>query len=194
MRFLTLFIVLGPVAEALAPNVGVMAVGRLLSGLGAGGSLVLVPIYISEIAPPAQKGFFGAFTQIMCNAGILLTQLLGLFLSHGQMWRVTLAVGGAIGVLQFAGLALAVESPKYQADHGNPKGAKDTLRRIRGHAADIQKEINGWGLQDDGIVEGMYSTLMHRMLSYLLLQKNVRHCWTMKTTSTVKQLPAKEVH
>ena len=158
MRFLTLSMALGPVAEALAPNVGIMTFGRFISGLGAGSALVIVPIYISEIAPPGQKGFFGAFTQIMCNAGILLTQLLGLFLSHGQMWRVILAVGGAIGVLQFAGLTLAVESPKYQADHGDPKGAKNTLRRIRGHDVDVQIEIDGWGVQDDDLVEGMCVT------------------------------------
>ena len=154
MRINTLCLSLGPVAEALAPNIAIMTIGRFVSGIGAGASLVVVPIYISEIAPPSQKGFFGAFTQIMCNAGILLTQVLGLFLSRGQMWRFILAVAGIVAGFQFLGLFLAVESPKYQADNGNPSGAKETLRRIRGHKVDLQAEIDGWGVQGEDVAEG----------------------------------------
>lgn len=154
MRCATLFLALGPVAEALAANIGTLTLGRLVSGVGAGAALVVVPIYISEIAPPGRRGFFGAFTQIMTNTGILSTQVLGLFLSHGQMWRVILVVGGAVAVLQFVGLTVAVESPKYQADHGNAKGAKEDLRRIRGRTTEIQAEVDGWGIQSDDTIGG----------------------------------------
>ncbi|KIW89544.1 uncharacterized protein Z519_09700 [Cladophialophora bantiana CBS 173.52] len=148
MRVNTFLLALGPLAEALAPNIGVLSAGRFISGLGAGVSVVVVPIYISEIAPPKEKGFFGAFTQIMTNMGIFTTQLLGYFLSHGQMWRIILAVAGMIGVLQFAGLAFSVESPKWQAAHGEPRQANGNLRRIRGQKADIQEEVEGWIVQD----------------------------------------------
>ncbi len=147
MRINTLLLALGPLGETLAPNITVLALGRLVSGLGAGVSVVVVPIYISEIAPPKEKGFFGAFTQIATNVGIFTTQLLGYFLSHGQMWRVILAVAGIIGVAQFVGLLFAVDSPKWQANHANPRQAKDNLQRIRGHKADLGEEIEGWGLQ-----------------------------------------------
>ncbi|KIW61614.1 hypothetical protein, variant [Exophiala xenobiotica] len=147
MRINTLLLALGPLGETLAPNITVLALGRLVSGLGAGVSVVVVPIYISEIAPPKEKGFFGAFTQIATNVGIFTTQLLGYFLSHGQMWRVILAVAGIIGVAQFVGLLFAVDSPKWQANHANPRQAKDNLKRIRGHKADLGEEIEGWGLQ-----------------------------------------------
>ena len=149
MQITSVFFIVGPAFEALSPNIGVMAFGRLLSGVGAGASVVVVPIYISEIAPPAEKGFFGAFTQIMCNVGILITQLLGYFLSHGQYWRIILAAGGAIGVAQSMGLLLSVESPKYVADQGNGTQAKRILRKIRGEGSDIEEEVSGW--QKDGI-------------------------------------------
>ncbi|KAF2278833.1 uncharacterized protein EI97DRAFT_371602 [Westerdykella ornata] len=155
MLLTTLFFSLGPIFEALTFNISVMAVGRLISGLGAGGSVVVVPIYISEIAPPAEKGFFGTFTQIMCNVGILLTQLLGYFLSRGQSWRIILAVGGAIGVVQGLGLLLTVESPKYVADHGDPVQAKRILRKIRGSNYDVDEEMSAWGVAgtDDPVGE-----------------------------------------
>lgn len=50
MRYNTVFFAIGPVLEALAPSVAVMAVGRFISGLGAGAATVVVPIYISEVS------------------------------------------------------------------------------------------------------------------------------------------------
>ncbi|KAF2014784.1 hypothetical protein BU24DRAFT_347930 [Aaosphaeria arxii CBS 175.79] len=146
MQLTTIFFALGPVLEALSPNIGVLAFGRLLSGVGAGAAVVVVPIYISEIAPPAEKGFFGAFTQIMCNVGILLTQLLGYFLSHGQYWRLILAIGGCIGVGQSFGLLLTVESPRFLAEQGETSKARRILRKLRGEKADIDTEISSWGI------------------------------------------------
>ncbi|KAF2643726.1 hypothetical protein P280DRAFT_420071 [Massarina eburnea CBS 473.64] len=144
MQITTIFFTIGPAFEALSPNMGVMAFGRLLSGVGAGAAVVVVPIYISEIAPPAEKGFFGAFTQIMCNVGILVTQLLGYFMSHGQYWRIILAAGGVIGVVQSLGLLLTTESPKYLADQGHTTQAKRILRKIRGETSDIDEEVSSW--------------------------------------------------
>lgn len=156
MQLTSIFFIVGPIFEALSPNIGVMATGRLLSGVGAGASVVIVPIYISEIAPPAQKGFFGAFTQIMCNVGILLTQLLGYFLSHDQYWRIILAAGGLIGVLQLLGLFFSVESPKYLAEQGRTSQAKKALRAIRGQDTDINEEFSSWAVDGAHDVNGKF--------------------------------------
>lgn len=150
MQLNTGLFMLGPIAEVLAPNVGVMAIGRFVSGLGAGAAVVVVPIYISEVAPPSKKGFFGAFTQIMTNLGIFITQLLGLFLSRGHLWRIILAVGGGFGLLQLIMLLFGVESPKWSADRGRTDEAKETLQRIRGSGYDIKEEVSGWHLDTSG--------------------------------------------
>lgn len=154
MQLTTIFFAIGPVFEALSPNIGTMAFGRLLSGLGAGASVVVVPIYISEISPPAEKGFFGSFTQIMCNVGILVAQLLGYFLSHDSYWRIILAAGGVIGIVQSLGLVLSVESPKYLADQGNSTKARRILRKLRGDKFDLTEEITSWGVDSAEAVEG----------------------------------------
>lgn len=160
MLLTTIFFTLGPLFEAASPSIEVLAFGRLLSGVGAGASVVVVPIYISEIAPPADKGFFGAFTQIMCNVGILITQLLGYFLSHGQYWRVILATGGFIGLVQSLGLFLSVESPSYLADNGESTKAKRVLRQLRGEGANIDDEIRGWKSDDTAAVDEEEQTLL----------------------------------
>lgn len=145
MRYTTVFFTLGPLAEACAQSVELMAFGRFLSGIGAGAAVVVVPLFISEVAPPGQKGLFGSFTQVMVNFGILIAQILGYFLSHGQFWRIILGVGGVLGLTQLSGLSFAVESPKWAADHGRPMAAKRDLQMIRGMTFDIQKEVEAWG-------------------------------------------------
>ncbi|KAE8351713.1 general substrate transporter [Aspergillus coremiiformis] len=144
LRATTIFFILGPVAEAFASSIPVLGLGRFLSGIGAGASIVVGPIYISEIAPPSAKGFFGAFTQVMTNVGILLTQSLGYFLSRESLWRVILAIAGIIGFLELLGLFLVPESPTWLADHQNGNVARKVLQRIRGKNADIEPEVEGW--------------------------------------------------
>lgn len=145
MRLNTIPITLGPIIAAFAPNVAAMSIGRLFSGVGAGAALVVVPIYISEIAPVERKGFYGSFTQIMTNVGIFVTQLIGYWLSHDSAWRVILGIAGLIGLLQAVQLFFAVESPKWLAERGRNKEARDVLRRLRGTEDGIDEEIKSWG-------------------------------------------------
>ena len=56
----------------------VLLVGRLVVGLSAGLNTVLVPIYISEIAPVNLRGGPGVFNQLAVTFGIFLGQILGL--------------------------------------------------------------------------------------------------------------------
>ncbi len=146
MRIMSIVLTVGPIVEALAPSIAVMCIGRLISGIGAGAAVVVVPIYISEIAPPKEKGLFGALTQIMINVGILVAQLLGYFLSKGNLWRIILAVSGGIGALEFLALWLVPESPKWLAENSHPKRARDSLRKIRGRTVDLDAEVKSWNV------------------------------------------------
>lgn len=146
MRLTTIFFVIGPIFESAAPSISLLAFGRILSGIGAGSALVVVPIYISEVAPPKEKGLFGAATQIMVNAGIVIAQVLGYFLSKGSMWRIILAVAGGIGIFQLLALSVVPESPKWLAEHRNPQHARHILRRMRGKKVDLDEEVKAWNV------------------------------------------------
>jgi sugar porter (SP) family MFS transporter len=144
MRITSMFFVLGSGLETLAGTVPIMSFGRLLSGIGAGASTVIVPLYISEVAPPKERGLFGSMTQVTINIGILITQTLGYYLSKGSMWRIILGVGAGIGLLQGIGLFFVPESPAWLAAHKNPQRAVRTLQRIRGSDYSIADEIEDW--------------------------------------------------
>jgi MFS family permease len=146
MRLMAAVFSLGSVIEACAASMAVLALGRFLSGVGAGVSVVVVPIYISEIAPLRDRGLFGVMTQISINLGLLLTQIAGYYLSHGNRWRIILAIGAAVGLLQSSLLLLLPESPAWAAANGDVMLGKGTLQRIRGGRCDISDEIASWDL------------------------------------------------
>lgn len=155
MRLISVFFIIGPLVESLANNIGVLCLGRVLSGVGAGAAIVVVPIYISEVAPPKEKGLFGALTQTMINIGILVTQLLGYFLSKGNLWRIILGAAGVVGLAQLLGLFLVPESPKWLAEHNNPQLARRILQRIRGRHANLDEEVKAWNVDSSETDIGM---------------------------------------
>lgn len=153
MRISAPFHILGSFMEALSLNIPTIAFGRFLSGLGSGASLVVGPIYISEIAPSGARGVLGAGTQIMTNTGILVSQVLGYFFSHGSMWRTILGTAGAIGILQLTLLMFMSESPEWLGANGKLESAWRTMKKIRGgsvNPAEASKwaphEHDGYGI------------------------------------------------
>ena len=150
MRITSVFFVLGSSLETLAGTVPIMSAGRFLAGVGAGASTVIVPLYISEIAPPNERGLFGTMTQVTINSGILITQTMGYFLSKGSLWRIILAVGAGIGLSQAMGLFFVPESPAWLAAHKDPARAARTLQRIRGKGQSIAEETEDWDIPKAG--------------------------------------------
>ncbi|SPO06703.1 related to glucose transporter-3 [Cephalotrichum gorgonifer] len=150
MRLTALCYLTGSVTETLASGIVAMAAGRLITGLGAGASTVIVPLYISEVAPPAERGFFGAMTQVSINVGILATQTFGYLLSSEYMWRWVFFIGLALSAAQGVGLLVVPESPAWLAAHGKGAVARRTLQRIRGRHFDISAEAASWDKDNDG--------------------------------------------
>lgn len=136
---------LGPVLTALASDVLLLTTGRFVSGIGAGFSAVVVPIYIAEICPPAHKGFFGASTQLSINLGILAVEIVDTLLLPGDHWRLAMASGGFISFFQLLALLVAgQESPKWLAEQGRSSAAVQGLSMIRGSGTDIEEELRNW--------------------------------------------------
>lgn len=144
MRLLTAALFLGPVAEALAQTISTLTLGRFVSGTGAGAATVICPVYVAEVAPLAQRGLFGAFTQVMINLGIVIAQLLGYFLGGDQRWRYILGTAALIAIVTWLGLLTAPETPKWLAENNRPRMAKGVLQSVRGHDSDIRGEMAGW--------------------------------------------------
>lgn len=138
-------------------------------------------MYISEVAPPQNKGLFGATTQIAINLGILFTLFLGYIFAEGSEWRVVLAAGVGVAVLQGFALCLVPESPAWLAANRDPETAVHLLQRIRGTDIDLAAEIQKWNVvvpkgcagELDGLLHpSTYITKISTQIGFLEVMRN----------------------
>src|ERR1700736_1580274 len=96
LRVLAIFYVLSALGCAFAVSWPMLLVARFIGGLGIGGSSVLGPVYIAELAPARWRGRLVGLFQINIVIGILLAYLSNAIIAHFQLglieWRVELGV------------------------------------------------------------------------------------------------------
>jgi sugar porter (SP) family MFS transporter len=106
---------------------------RVLGGLAIGGSSVLAPVYISEIAPARRRGALVGLFQICVVTGILLAYCSNYALGAAGLgpleWRAKLAAPALPAVLVLLLLYSIPNSARWLADKGRGPEALDVLRR-----------------------------------------------------------------
>ena len=119
------------VGSALAPDPYSFSVWRLVGGLGVGVSSIVVPAYISEIAPPAIRGRLVALYQFQLVFGILVAYASNFALASlfGLDWRWML---GAEAIPAFVYLVLVTRVPESPRWLLSRKGDEAESRRILG--------------------------------------------------------------
>ncbi len=124
---------LGAVGSALAPNVAIFILARVIGGLGIGISTVVAPMYISEIAPPQHRGRLAGMFQFNIVFGILVAFVSNALLAGigVNAWRWMLGVAAFPSVLYtFFCLALP-ESPRWLlVKKGDREKGLQVLQRI----------------------------------------------------------------
>ena len=107
---------------------------RLIGGLGIGGSSVLGPMYIAEIAPAKWRGRLVGFFQFNVVGGILLAYLsnylLGLASFGAAEWRWKLGVSALPAVLFFLLLFGIPRSPRWLVKKTRIAEAREVLVKI----------------------------------------------------------------
>ena len=122
---------------ALAESATMLTIFRVLSGLAVGGTSVVAPMYISEIAPAKNRGRLVSFNQFAITIGIVLAYIFDyLLIGFGDnAWRYMLVVPAVFGVLFLIFLlAKFPESPRWLLAHGRKDEAIKVLANIGGSA------------------------------------------------------------
>jgi len=119
---------------ALSTSLMSLMLFRIIGGIGMGGSSVVAPVYIAEVAPSVWRGrLVGAF-QINIIGGILLAYLsnylVGTFSLGLNEWRWQLGVAAAPAALFLAALLGIPESARWLAARGRLAKASDALRKL----------------------------------------------------------------
>ena len=134
------------IGSALAPNFILFLSFRMLGGIGVGASLILAPMYIAEIAPPAIRGRMVSFNQLNIVIGLSLAFFTNyLILSLGDSdaswvktlgidqhnWRWMLGLEALPAILYFFGLYLVPKSPRWLAMKGRDEEALAVMKLFR---------------------------------------------------------------
>lgn len=125
---------------------------RFIGGLGIGGSSVLGPTYIAEIAPASKRGRLVGFFQFNIVSGILLAYfsnyVIGtLGFARDLEWRWMLGVSAVPALFFFLMLFGIPQSPRWLVQKGRVDEARDILRmsgeaNYEGELNDIVRSID----------------------------------------------------
>ena len=131
------------IGSALAPNPLAFAALRFIGGVGIGVSTVVAPAYVSEIAPPGERGKLVALYQFNIVFGILVAYISNYLLKDvgENAWRWMLGVEG-IPALIYSVLVLGVpESPRWLLEYKNDRPAAISILTTIFPESDVEKEI-----------------------------------------------------
>ncbi len=125
--------VVSALGSALATDPWIFVLFRFLGGLGVGASTIAAPAYVSEIAPPADRGKLVALYQFNIVAGILVAYISNYLLSGigDNAWRWMLGVE-ALPAFIYTLLVFSVpKSPRWLLfKKEDPAAAAAVLRTI----------------------------------------------------------------
>src|SRR2546426_7565173 len=134
LRVMAILYLVSALGCAAAWNWTALVFFRFIGGLGIGGSSVLGPMYIAEIAPAKLRGRLVGFFQFNVVFGILLAYfsnyLIGLRGFGAAEWRWELGVTAIPAALFFLMLFGIPRSPRWLAKKGRITEARGVLQMI----------------------------------------------------------------
>ena len=142
LRVLAVFYLLSALGCAFAWNWDVLLLSRFIAGLAIGGSSVLAPVYIAELAPAKWRGRLVGLFQINIVIGILLAYFSNYAIARMGFgpaeWRWKFGVA-AIPAALFLFLLFSIpRSPRWLATQGRVAEAREVLQMMGSDQPDAE--------------------------------------------------------
>src|SRR5271155_5241744 len=181
LRVLAIFYVISALGCAFAWNWHALLVARFIGGLGIGGSSVLGPVYIAELAPAKWRGRMVGLFQINIVIGILLAYLSNFsigFLHLGLLeWRWEFGVAVVPSALFLVMLYGIPRSSRWLVTTNRTDEALDVLEMMGSPnaQAELQAIVDSIhlerGAKDEPIFSGRYNLPIFLAISIGLLNQ-----------------------
>ena len=143
LKWLAVIYLIAALGCAFAWGWYTLLAARFVAGLGIGGSSVLGPMYIAEIAPAKLRGRLVGVFQFNIVFGILLAYfsnyLVGRFELGAHEWRWMLGVSGIPAALFFVLLFGIPQSPRWLVKKQRVEEAREVLQWVG--EEDFEKEL-----------------------------------------------------
>lgn len=141
----SLVFVAGAVTMAKATGLHTLLAGRFVVGLAIGVASVVVPMYIAEVAPSAQRGSLVALNHVFVTGGHFTACVVAAVCTHVDFphrWRWMFGLAAIPAFVQLIGFLCLPESPRWLAKYKGKDSAVRVLRQLRG-ADDVSVEVAG---------------------------------------------------
>jgi sugar porter (SP) family MFS transporter len=166
LKYAAILFLISAVISALAPSFLVLVIARMLGGLGVGAALIIAPMYIAEISPPALRGRMVSINQLNIVLGISIAFFSNyLILKLGQSdanwaqalnidewnWRWMLGIEALPAALYFLFLWLVPESPRWLFMQGKEDEALAVMKKFspesmaKAQMEDVRASVQGPG-------------------------------------------------
>lgn len=135
----------GSALGGAASNIYMLIFGRVLLGVGLGFTNQSVPLYISEMALPRQRGKMNVGFELGVAIGILVANIVNFAsqkIKAGWGWRISLAMTSVPATFLILCALFLPETPNSLIHHGKSHDkAKHVLERVRG-TPNVQAEYD----------------------------------------------------
>lgn len=145
-----LLFTLSAIGAALAAQLSILIIARLVTGVAIGIAGVMTPLYIAEMAPTHLRGRLVSCYQLAITMGIMLGYLVNYLFIYGINWRWMFAVGAIPALILFVGMLFLPESHRWLLLTNQRDKAKKVLKRLHQDANEldnIQHTIQAEGQQ-----------------------------------------------
>jgi SP family arabinose:H+ symporter-like MFS transporter len=151
LRLTAILYLASSVGCAFAPTWGLLLIARFVGGLGIGGSSVLGPVYIAELAPAHLRGRLVGVFQINIVIGILLAYLSNYIITLMNLgsteWRWELGIAALPAAIFFVLLYTIPRSARWLTTQDSLDEAREVLQLMGSpnsdaELADIRESLN----------------------------------------------------
>ncbi len=173
LRVMAILYFISAAGCAFAWNWGALVAFRVIGGLAIGGSSVLGPMYIAEIAPAKWRGRLVGLFQFNVVFGILVAYfsnyVVGTFDLGDVEWRWKLGVAAIPAAAFLLMLFQIPRSPRWLAKKGRVEEAREVLRLIgeENYEAELQEIVES--IDADHVKDDAFFSWKYRLPIFLAI-------------------------
>jgi SP family sugar:H+ symporter-like MFS transporter len=130
----------GALGAAVAPSAWTLVAARFVIGVAVGSAALVVPLYLSEIAPTEIRGRIASLNQLMIVVGILAAFIVNAILASSADWRLMLGLAAVPSLILLLGMTSMPETPRFLVRRGEEEEAHDVLEEVTPDRAPAEEQ------------------------------------------------------